>query len=103
MVRLKSSIGVVSALLFCVVVIWSFEQKFSWVQITLGFITFILPIIFLSSIKGNVAIFLALVLTVLAAYVCVKFEYFSVFIGIFLAFILGFPIHYYRVRKTKIN
>jgi hypothetical protein len=65
-----------------------------------GFLCFILPIIFFSGINNNTAVFILLTSAVFFAYVTYKWEFYDVWTGVLLAIILGFPLHYFRVRKS---
>jgi hypothetical protein len=100
---MKLVIGVITAVLFSAVIIWSIEQAYSFWQISIGFVCSILPIIFFSGIKNNVAVFILLTAAIIFGYLSFKWEFPHVWAGILLAFILGFPIHYYRVRKTEVS
>jgi len=98
---MKFIIGIITAVLFCGVFIWSIEHGYSMWQMTVGFTVFLLPIIFLSAVRGNSSVFAMLSFTILFVYLSYRWEYFHVFAGILLAIIVGFPIHYYKVRKVK--
>jgi hypothetical protein len=100
---MKLIVGILTALLFSGVLIFSIEKELSFFQIGTGFSLFILPIIFFSSFKNNASVFIGILCSILFSYVSIKWGYYSTFIGVLLAFILGFPIHYYRVRKTQID
>ena len=100
---MKLVTGIITALLFSAVIIWSIEKEYSFLQMLVGFLCFILPIIFFSGIKNNVAVFIILTVAILFGYLSYKWEYNHVWAGILLAFILGFPIHYFRVRKTEVK
>ncbi len=99
---MKIIIGTLTALLFSGILIFSIENDCSFIQIAFGFVIFLFPIIFVSEIKTNSRVFNALVFLILFAYLNIKWGYYSTFIGVLLAIILGFPIHYFMVRKTKI-
>jgi hypothetical protein len=95
---MKLLIGVITALLFCSVLIWSIEHDYSLLQMSLGFSVFILPVVFFSAIKGNTSIFLLLTFNILFIYLAYKGGYYHVYMGLLLAIIVGFPIHYFKVR-----
>jgi hypothetical protein len=99
---MKIIIGTLTALLFSGILIFCIENDCSFIQIAFGFVIFLFPIIFVSEIKTNSRVFNALVFLILFAYLNIKWGYYSTFIGVLLAIILGFPIHYFMVRKTKI-
>jgi hypothetical protein len=100
---MKLVIGVITAVLFSAVIIWSIEQAYSFWQIFTGFMCAILPIVFFSGIKNNVAVFILLTAAIIFGYLSFKWQYNDAWAGILLAFILGFPIHYFRVRKTEVE
>jgi len=99
---MKLIAGTVTSLLFSAVIIWSVEQAYSFWQVTLGFVSSILPIIFFSGIRNNVAVFIFLTAAILFGYLTFRWEFTNVWAGIILALILGFPIHYLRVKKTEV-
>lgn len=100
---MKLIIGIVVSLIFTALIIWSIENHYSFWQIFIAFISFIAPAIFLSSIKNNVGVFLLLTFTFLFIYFVYKYEFKDVWVGISLALIIGFPIHYYKVRHAKVD
>jgi hypothetical protein len=100
---MKLLIGSITAVLFSAVVIWSIEQSYSFWQLLTGFVCAILPIVFFSGIRNNVAVFIILSVAIIFGYLSFKWEYNHVWVGILLAFILGFPIHFFRVRKTEVE
>jgi hypothetical protein len=100
---MKLIIGAITALLFSGIFIFSIENDCSFIQIAFGFVVFLIPIIFVSEIKNNSRVFAAVVFSILFAYLTIKWGYYSTFIGVLQAIIVGFPIHYFVVRNTKIN
>jgi uncharacterized membrane protein len=100
---MKFLAGLITALLFSTVIIWSIEQAYSFWQVFIGFGCFILPVIFFSGIKSNAAVFIFLTASILFGYLTFKWDYTNVWAGILLALILGLPIHYLRVKKTEIK
>jgi hypothetical protein len=79
------------------------ENQYSFWQIFIAFISLIIPTIFLSALKNNVAFFFLLTFTILLVYLSYKYGFTDVWVGLALAFTLGFPIHYYKVRHTKVD
>lgn len=100
---MKLLIGSITAVLFSTVVIWSIEQSYSFWQLLTGFVCAILPIVFFSGIRNSVAVFILLSVAIIFGYLSFKWEFQHVWAGILLALILGFPIHYFRVRKTEVE
>ncbi len=99
---MKIIVGIVTALLFSSLLIWSIEHDYSALQLLVGFTAFILPVVFFSGIKGNASIFSVLTYTILCLYMAYKWESYNVYIGNLLAIIVGFPIHFFKVRKVGI-
>lgn len=97
---MKIIIGIITALLFSSLLIWSIEHDYSILQLIVGFSAFILPVVFFSGIQGNVSIFLVLTFTILCLYMTYKWEYYNVYMGNLLAIIVGFPIHFFKVGKV---
>lgn len=97
---MKVTIGIITAILFSFLLIWSVEHDYSMWQLLVGFTAFILPTIFFSEIKGNIYIFMMLTFTILFLYMTYKWEYYNVYVGNLLAIIVGFPIHYFKVKKV---
>jgi hypothetical protein len=100
---MKLKIGFIVSLIFTALIIWSIENQYCFWQIFIAFISFIVPTIFLSALKNNVAFFFLLTFTILFVYLSYKYGFTDVWVGLALAFTLGFPIHYYKVRHTKVD
>lgn len=100
---MKLTIGILTSVLLSGIIIFSIENNYNIKQLLFGFAVFVFPIIFVSEIKSNSRIFVALVFSIFFAYLNIKWGYYSTFIGVLLAIIVGAPIHYYVVRKTKIE
>ena len=101
--KMKLIIGIIVSLISTALIILSIENQYSFWQIFIAFISFIAPTIFLSSIKNNVGVFLLLTFTFLFIYLLYKYEFKDAWVGIGLAFTIGFPIHFYKVRHTKVD
>ena len=100
---MKLIVGVIIALLFSGILIFSIEYDCSLIQIAFGFVVFLIPIIFVSEIKTNSRVFTALVFSILFAYLNIKWGFYSTFIGVLLATIVGLPIHHFVIKNTKIT
>ena len=94
-------IGIIASLLVSAIIIYSIENNHSFAQIFLGFISFIFPIIFITSFKSKVSIFLLSTIIIMVAYVIYKFNFLDFIIGVGLAVISGGAISFYRVSKAK--
>ena len=95
-------IGIVASLLVSAIIIYSIENNHSFVQIFLGFISFIFPAIFITSFKSKVSVFLLSTTVIMVAYVIYKFSFLDFIIGVVLSIISGGAISYYRVSKAKV-
>jgi hypothetical protein len=91
------------ASVFSALIILSIERQFSIYQITLGFLVYILPAIFISSFKSTGPAFILTVVSILFAYCSFHFQLLEIWIGVLMAFLIGLPVYYYRIRKAKIN
>lgn len=100
---MKLIVGVIIALLFSGIFIFPIEYDCSLIQIAFGFVVFLIPIIFVSEIKNNSRVFTALVFSILFAYLNIKWGFYSTFIGVLLATIVGLPIHHFVIKNTKIT
>jgi hypothetical protein len=95
-------IGIVASLLVSAIIIYSIENNHSFVQIFLGFISFIFPARFITSFKSKVSVFLLSTTVIIVAYVIYKFSFLDFIIGVVLAIISGGAISYYRVSKANV-
>lgn len=98
----KVLLGVIVALATGAILFYVIESKKSGAQVTIGFLLFIFPFMFLSSFKSAVPAFILTLLTLGTIYVGFKYHYFDLFWGIALAFIIGIPIFCFRVLPYKI-
>jgi hypothetical protein len=99
----KISLGIVISILFCGILIVCYEYHISLFQILIPFFIFLLPFMFISSFKNNFGSFLLATFSILFIYFSFKIGYKYTSIGIFLSFLLGFPIYYFRIKDTKID
>tara|TARA_B110000977_G_scaffold200693_1_gene292172 strand:+ start:4586 stop:4948 length:363 start_codon:yes stop_codon:yes gene_type:complete len=95
-------IGSLTAVLIGLSIIYSIENNKSFIQIFLGFIIFIFPFSFLSSFTSKIASFILVFVIIMLNYITYKLEFHDLWIGTSQAFILGFAIYFYRVRKTTV-
>ena len=86
----------------CALVFYAIETHKSFLQVMIGFLLFIFPFTFLSSFKSTVPAFILTMLMLGTIYVGHKYQYFDVFWGVALAFIIGFPVFCLRVMPYKI-
>ena len=98
----KVLLGIIVALVVCVVLFYVIESKKSGIQLAIGFLLFIFPFMFLSSFKSTVPAFILSLLTLGTIYVGYKHQYFDLFWGVTLAFVVGIPIFCFRILPYKI-
>jgi len=94
-------IGIFLALLSCGLLIYAYETDRSFAQIITAFIILYIPITFISSINGKVAVFLFTSLLIIGGYICYKQEWYDMGFGIALALLLGGATYLFRVSKAK--
>lgn len=95
-------IGIVAAIIFMGLIIYSIEDDRSILQMIIGFIVFIFPFTFFSSFASKTMSFILVSVTILFGYIVYKLGYHDVWIGIVQAMLIGGAIYYYRIRTTKI-
>ena len=95
--------GVLLAFTFSALIILSIEKKYSFYQISIGFLIYIIPAIFLSSFKSRSLAFVITVVSILFAYSSYHFGWHATWVGVLMAFVIGIPIYYYRIRKAKLE
>ena len=98
----KVLLGIIVALAAFAILYYVIENKKSGAQVAIGFLLFIFPFMFLSSFKSAVPAFILAFLALGTIYVCNKYQYFDLFWGVMLAFVIGFPIFCFRVMPYKI-
>lgn len=96
----KNNIGIILAVLCCGILIYAFESDRSFIQIFLAFVILFLPITFISSIKGKVAIFIFASFLIIGGYICFKLHWYDTGFGVVLAMLLGGATHIFRVSKA---
>jgi hypothetical protein len=96
-------IGVLIASIFSGLIILSIEKQYSFSQISVGFLLYVIPAIFISSFKSRGLSFILTSVTILFAYYSYHFEWHDTWVGVLMAFVIGLPIYYYRIRKAKVQ
>ena len=94
-------IGIILSGLSCGILIFALETNRSFLQIFLTFTILIIPITFISSIKGKVAIFIFSSVLIIGSYICMKFQWYDTGLGVLLALILGGATNIFRISKAK--
>ncbi|WPE17230.1 hypothetical protein R5P06_03965 [Candidatus Thioglobus autotrophicus] len=98
----KTMLGVIVALLSFVVIAYAVETDRSLVQLFIGFILFIIPVVFISSFNSSTGSFVLVIFTTFFSYGMYKYEYYGTLFGLLLAIIIGGSIAYFRVEKYKV-
>jgi hypothetical protein len=86
------------SILICGVLIFSFEKNYSFLQITIGFLLYILPSIFITSLQSKLTVFLFSSITIISAYISYKYQFYDAWIGVILAVIIGRTINVYKIK-----
>lgn len=94
-------IGIFLAALSCGILIYAYETQRSFTQIIISFSILFLPITFISSLNGKVAVFLFTSLLIFGGYICYKQEWHDTGFGVALAILLGGATYLFRVSKAK--
>jgi hypothetical protein len=94
-------IGSLAAIAFAAIVIFTIEEKKSFLQIFSGFVIFVIPFTFLSSFGSKIGSFIFVFTTLIIAYLLSKFIYADFWLGVLLAAIIGGYAFYFRVSKYK--
>ena len=97
----KILLGGIIAVITAVTLILSMEFGRSLLQIIAGFILFIIPFTFISSFKSTVMSFLLIFFCIIMGYIIYRFHLYDICIGIFLAFVIGGSVYYYRVKDVR--
>ena len=99
----KTILGSVVALLSFSVIVYIWETDRSFFQVFIGFIVFLLPIMFISSFSSTFATFsLILFICIYSYFGIYKLEYYDTTLGLLLALIIGGPISYFRINKYEL-
>lgn len=95
------TVGALTAILSFAIIIYSIEQHSSAYQILAGFLLFIFPMTFFSSLRSSFLSFFFALLMLFTGYFIWKYQFYDVIQGILLAGIIGGSIFYFRVRSTR--
>jgi len=97
----KILLGGIIAVITAVTLILSLEFGRSLLQIIAGFALFIVPFTFISSFKSTVMSFLLIFFCIIMGYIIYRFYLYDICIGIFLAFVIGGSVYYYRIKNVQ--
>jgi len=95
--------GILIAIVFSALIILSIEKQYSFYQISFGFLVYIIPAMFISSFKSKGLAFIITVVSILFVYCSYHFAWHDTWVGVIMAFVIGLPIFYYKIRKTKVQ
>ena len=99
---MKNIVGIIVAILVSSILIFSYENGRSLLQILSGFLFFVIPFTFISSFNSNFSSFLLVLFSIFFGYFSYKLDYYDLWIGVILAAIIGFTIYYFRIKKFKV-
>lgn len=92
------TIGFLISILICGILIFSIEKNYSFFQIIIGFLIYILPTIFITSLQSKLTVFLISSTTIMIAYISYKYHFYDVWIGVILAILTGRTINFYKIK-----
>ena len=92
-------VGFLLSIIICGILIFSFENNYSSIQIIVGFLIYILPSIFITSLQSKLTVFLLTSTTILLGFLSYKYQFYDFWIGVLEALIIGRAINYYRIRN----
>lgn len=92
-------IGVILSVIVCGLIILSIEKNYSFFQIIIGFLIYILPSIFTTSLQSKLKVFLLTSTTLLLGFLSYKYQFYEIWIGALEAIIIGRAINFYKIRN----
>jgi hypothetical protein len=93
------TIGVLLSIVICGTIIFSIEKNYSFLQIIIGFLVYILPSIFTNSLQSKLTIFLLSSTTIMLGFFSYKYKFYDVWLGVFLALLIGRTINFYKIKN----
>lgn len=97
----KNLLGGIIAAITAITLILSIEFGRSLLLVIAGFLLLIIPFIFISSFKATAMSFLLVFFCIFLAYAIYRFNLYDMIIGVFLAFIIGISVYYYRIKDIR--
>ena len=92
-------ISVVLSAIVCGLIIFSIEKNYSFIQIIIGFIVYILLSIFITSLQSKLTVFLLTSTTIMLGFLSYKYQFYEVWVGVLEAIIIGRAINFYKIRN----
>tara|TARA_B100000780_G_scaffold267583_1_gene224800 strand:+ start:2973 stop:3308 length:336 start_codon:yes stop_codon:yes gene_type:complete len=99
---MKNVLGIIVAFLVSTILIFSYEEGRSLLQILFGFLFFIIPFTFIASFNSNFWSFIIIIFSIFFGYFSYKLDYYDLWIGVVLAAIIGLSIYFFRIKKFKV-
>jgi predicted membrane protein len=96
-------VGFLISVLICGILIFSIEKNYSFLQIIIGFIVYILPSIFITSLQSKLTVFLISSSTIMLGFLSYKYQFYEVWVGVLEAIIIGRAINFYKIRNKQTN
>lgn len=96
----NATIGLLISVITCTIIIYSIESNYSTTQIIIGFLIYILPSIFITSINSKLTAFLISIISILLGYFSFKYQFLNIWIGVLLALLIGRAINFYKIKIT---
>lgn len=92
-------VGFLLSIIICGILIFSFEKNYSFIQIIVGFLIYILPSIFITSLQSKLTVFLLSSTTIMVGFLSYKYHFSNIWVGILEALIIGRAINFYRIKR----
>ena len=91
-------IGLILSVIVSGLFIFSIENNYSFLQIIVGFLVYIFPSIFITSLQSKLTVFLLSSTTVMLGYFSYKYQFYDIWVGILEALIIGRAINFYKLK-----
>ena len=98
----KIILGILVALSVIGVITYTSSTNRSFIQLFIGFVLFILPIMFISSFSSTTAAFTLTIYLAVTGYLIYSYKFYDTLMGLLLAIIIGGSIAYFRIGKYEI-
>ncbi len=98
----KIILGILVGLSVFGIIVYSVNTDKSLIQLFIGFILFIFPIMFISSFGSTFAAFTLTIYVAVIGYIIYIYKFYDTLIGLLLAIIIGGAIAFFRIGKYEI-
>ena len=95
-------LGLFVALSVISIIVYISSTNGSFLQLFMGFMLFIFPIMFISSFGSTFAVFILTIYIATIGYFINEYEFYDTFMGVLLALVIGGSIAYFRIDKYEI-